>query len=458
MSIRFHKSIKICKGVKVNFSKRGVSTSFGGKGFSFNTGTRGSSATFGIPGTGLSTRVNLTGGSSRKSSSSRSSSSRSTNTYTKSTYTPQPEPIPVDIKIQHYDDGSVKFFTANDVEITDPTIIAKIKSTSAYKESARKAKEDMRVHNEQEVAHFNQDAADIIEMYKHSTMLYSETELTAILEKLSPKTYTIQSFEEQTPSDETIRSILESEAKNRFATWMPWKFGEVKKQRETYISDNTPVRLSEAIEQWSIRKKLFDDEQIAISERVNAEYMAEYEANRRGIQNLMSADEEYITEAIDDWLSTVELTLDFSVSYKLLLSKGTLAIDIDLPEIEDIPYQKAKQLANGTMKIVDKTQKELNADYQECVFGMAAFLASHMSNVSTAIKTIIVSGYTQRRNSKTGDIQDDYVYSIIFKREKWNVLKRDSETGKDFCLKFENRSNILAGGKMKTIIPIEIED
>ena len=176
------------------------------------------------------------------------------------------------------------------------------------------------------------------------------------------------------------------------------------------------------------------------------------------IQNLLSADEEYITEAIDDWLSTVELTLDFSVSYKLLLHKGILAIDIDLPEIEDIPYQKAKQMANGTMKIVDKTQKELNADYQECVFGMAAFLASHMSNVSTAIKTIIVSGYTQRRNTKSGDIQDDYVYSIIFEREKWNVLKRDTETGKDFCLKFENRCNILAGGKMKAIIPIEIEE
>lgn len=458
MSIRFHKSIKICKGVKVNFSKRGVSTSFGGKGFTFNTGTRGSYATFGIPGTGLSSRVKLSGSSSHKSTSSRSSTSRSSNSYAHSAYTPQPDPIPVDIKIQHYDDGSVKFFTANDVEITNPAIIAKIKSTAAYKESARKAKEDMRVHNEQEVAHFNQDAADIIEMYKHSTMLYSETELVDILEKLSPKTYTIQDFEEQPPSDETIRSILESEAKSRFTTWVPWKLSEVKKQRETYVSDNTPSRLSEALEQWSIRKKLFDDEQISISERVNAEYTAEYEANRRGIQNLMSTDEEYITEAIDDWLSTVELTLDFSVSYKLLLAKGLLAIDIDLPEIEDIPYQKAKQLANGTMKIVDKTQKELNADYQECVFGMAAFLASHMSNVSTAIKTIIVSGYTQRRNSKTGDIQDDYVYSIIFEREKWNVLKKDSETGKNFCLKFENRSNILAGGKMKTIIPIEIED
>lgn len=391
MSIRFHKSIKICKGVKVNFSKRGISTSFGGKSFTFNTGTRSSYATFGIPGTGLSSRVKLTKGSSRKSSSGRSSTSRSSNSYSRSAYTPQVEPIPTDIKIQHYDDGSVKFFASNGAEITDSTIISKIKSTAAYKESARKAKEDMRAHNEQGVAHFNQEAADIIEMYKHTTMLYSEAELTSIFEKLSPKKYLVKNFDEQPPSAESIKSILESEAKSKYTTWLPWKFREIKQQRETYVRDNANERFTQALADWNTRKIHFDEEQKVISEQVNAEYIAEYESNRNGIRNLMSSNEEYIIDAIDDWLSTVELTLDFSVSYRLLLSKGILAIDIDLPEIEDIPYQKAKQLTNGTMKIVDKTQKELNTDYQECVFGMAAFLASHMSNISTIIKSIIVS-------------------------------------------------------------------
>lgn len=451
MSIRFRKSIKICKGVRVNFSKSGISTSFGGKGFRFNTGTRGSSITFGIPGTGLSSRVKLSGSSSHKTSSSRKTSS-----HTYSTYTHQPTPI--NVKTQFYDDGSVRFFTVNDVEIVDPATIAKVKSTEEYKEYARQAKENIRVYNEQEVTRFNQDAADIIDIYKYSETLYSEPRLTEILESLSPKTYVIQSFEEQPPSEEKIKSILENEATSKFTTWMPWNFSKVKKLQETYVSENTPSRLSEALKQWNIRKKIFDDEQISISEKVNAEYMAEYEANRRRIQNLMSTDEKYITGAIDEWLSTVELTLDFSVSYKLLLSKGILAIDIDLPEIEDIPHQKAKQLANGTMKVVDKTQKELNADYQECIFGMAAFLASHMSNISTAIKTIIASGYTQRRNTKSGELQDDYVYSITFERDKWNNTKRDSETGKDFCMKFENRCNILASGKMKAIIPIELEE
>lgn len=54
MGMRFRKSVKICKGVKVNFSKSGASLSLGGRGHSMNFGGRGTRATFGIPGTGLS--------------------------------------------------------------------------------------------------------------------------------------------------------------------------------------------------------------------------------------------------------------------------------------------------------------------------------------------------------------------------------------------------------------------
>lgn len=45
MGMRFRKSVKICKGVKVNFSKSGASLSLGGRGHSMNFGGRGTRAT-----------------------------------------------------------------------------------------------------------------------------------------------------------------------------------------------------------------------------------------------------------------------------------------------------------------------------------------------------------------------------------------------------------------------------
>ena len=54
MGLRFRKSVTLCKGVRLNFGKKGVSLSMGGHGFrkSFHTSGR-VTTTVGIPGTGL---------------------------------------------------------------------------------------------------------------------------------------------------------------------------------------------------------------------------------------------------------------------------------------------------------------------------------------------------------------------------------------------------------------------
>ena len=101
MGFRFRKSVKICKGVKVNFSKSGASLSLGGRGHSVTMGKR-SRATFGIPGTGLSYSTSLSSHhKSHKSSSSRGrSSSRSSG---RSTVT-----LPSQVHVIMTDDGKIE--------------------------------------------------------------------------------------------------------------------------------------------------------------------------------------------------------------------------------------------------------------------------------------------------------------------------------------------------------------
>ena len=58
--MRFRKSVKITKGVKLNLSKSGPSLTVGpGKGISFNVGSRGAYLNWSIPGTGVYDRVRL---------------------------------------------------------------------------------------------------------------------------------------------------------------------------------------------------------------------------------------------------------------------------------------------------------------------------------------------------------------------------------------------------------------
>lgn len=59
MGIRFRKSIKISKGVRLNVSKRGISTTIGKRGLSATFGKRGTSINAGIPGSGISYHTNI---------------------------------------------------------------------------------------------------------------------------------------------------------------------------------------------------------------------------------------------------------------------------------------------------------------------------------------------------------------------------------------------------------------
>lgn len=70
MGLRFRKSVKICKGVRVNFGKTGASVSVGTKGLHYTAHTSGRRTTsIGIPGTGLS-YVSSSGGRRKKRSQS----------------------------------------------------------------------------------------------------------------------------------------------------------------------------------------------------------------------------------------------------------------------------------------------------------------------------------------------------------------------------------------------------
>ena len=59
MGFRFHRSIRLLPGVRINLSRRGISTTIGPRGASINVGSRGTYANVGIPGTGVSSRTRL---------------------------------------------------------------------------------------------------------------------------------------------------------------------------------------------------------------------------------------------------------------------------------------------------------------------------------------------------------------------------------------------------------------
>ena len=160
--------------------------------------------------------------------------------------------------------------------------------------------------------------------------------------------------------------------------------------------------------------------------------------------------DEAVEAAIGDWLSQLSLPIDFNVSYEY--EGGVLLADMDLPEIEHLPTVKARQLASGQIKEAPKSQKELKAEYARCVFGLGMFCASYFFCVTPHMERILLSAYTQRRNSK-GDVEDNYIYSVVFEREAFEKPGYQETDPEAFLCRFKNRMNKLADGTLKQIEP-----
>lgn len=423
--MRFRKSVKICKGVRINFSKSGISTTVGGRGMSVSLGGRGTYLNTSIPGTGIYNRTKIGGGTP---------TSTKTSSYS---YT-----VSQTINLKLADDGNITFYDESGRQINDPSLIRKVKSTPSFKaERERMMKERFeKISSENE---------PFVNIHQLASDVYSAEEYLDKFTKLAPQKHISKIYGVSKPTENHIIAMLQKEA---FANVRTWRFWRIVKEREIYVEKNIKSRREEEIKKWFEAKELFDKQQAILAQAENEKYLLEYNKTKEKMQKLIEGDEQYIETEIERWLSSVELPVEFNLQFEYL--DGILLVDLDLPEIEDLPQEKAVMLANGTTKRKPKTQKELKEDYINCIFGLAIFFASHLFNVSPCIKQIVMSAYTQRSSNRVMAPKNEYVYSIKFSREAFeNKQINRITTPLSFCLEFENRCDITSTLILKSIEP-----
>lgn len=332
--MRFRKSIKVTKGVKLNLSKGGASFTVGsGLPVSLNVGTKGAYLNWSIPGTGVYDRVRLD-------------------------------------KVLKEKLGGVLGFGTAAAEEAEPEEEAK-----STKQTAKKTTKKKSTSSKSSTA-------------KKTSSAKTETKKTASAKK-----------EPDRPSDKEMDAIAQE------------------------------------IALVNIHRQALD-----VSKKASG---------------TLDADE--AEAAIEAWLSESEAPIEFSVQPEVLADKGAVMIDLDLPEIEDMPQNKLAELADGSIKIKKKTKKEQVEDYRTCVFGLGEYVASHVFSVVPQAKKVVVSAYTQRRSEKTGEQMDVFIYSVVFARADFTKDYQDKDPY-EFCQKLPSRFYVLASGVMKEIAPFEAAD
>ena len=438
MAIRFRRSIKILKGLKVNVNKNSVGLSVGRRGLGYTINSKGRKTShIGIPGTGLSV-VNT-----KTPKSTPTVTNRAANTNSNIGETT--------IRMHLDEEGNMTYFYPDDTQITDPAVIRQIVNAPGYKAE----KERMTIARNQnildEVNQYNEANEDLINISKQSpARILDESDYIEELNNIEEKKYKIRSFNEPMPTVEDVKEnlmkIAKEEIKGLFSA------GE---QRREYVENNYEKLFNTRMNYWNKKKEEFDANEKKIEIEENKKYKEEYENERKYINNIIKGEEEDVCNDIDLWLQGLEMPLEFNVNYDYSQSKGTLYVDLDLPEIEDMPDRYYRRMADGSYKLKDKAQKTIKEDYYKCVIGLAMCFVTNLFKCAIGVNTIVLSAYTQRRDSK-GIINDDYILSFEFDRDQladMNIGDTFEETEKAL-FSFNGKCQVLSDRSFKTIEPL----
>lgn len=163
-------------------------------------------------------------------------------------------------------------------------------------------------------------------------------------------------------------------------------------------------------------------------------------------------DPEAIMQGIDERIGSMTLPVEIAVSYELRGSE--LWVDLDLPELEDLPDKEYVTLASGALRQRSRTRGVLRGDYAKCVYGVSIFVAASLFDVSPDIERIVVSGRTQRRD-REGRMCDEYIISVKYTRPAFVAADFTSIDPEAFFLGFENRCLTTKTKLFKAIRPFD---
>ena len=433
MGFRFRKSIRLAPGVRVNMGKRGASLSVGGRGGRMTIGPRGTTVSAGIPGTGIGYQQRI--------------SSRTRQSRVESTRNGPAETGNASVVFSLDEDGKV-VATWDD----GTTLEAKYRRL-AFEQNEGKIEQWLR--------------AEIYEINKLSTRLerihlktpppaYRSQFKEARFPKKRPKQPEPVSFQEPEP---TAPRVLQPGILDKM---IPGRA-----RRKGAKNAEAQARYDVELAEWRQAKKTHEEEQskkqqqfesdLEQWEKERSEFAAQAREEVARQEQRLRTDTEFMGEIFQSSLMGVEWPLETNVSFELRDGGALLALDVDLPEVEDLPALKASLAANKRRILKKKRgQAEVRREYASHVHGIGLRLLGEAFSSLPTVETILVSAYSQRLDRATGKVSDEYLYSVKVDRDSSATIDFKSLTKVDpveALGAFEIRRKMSKTGLFKPVEP-----
>ncbi|MDP3525283.1 MAG: DUF4236 domain-containing protein [Hoeflea sp.] len=432
--MRFRKSLKIAPGIRINLSRSGPSLSVGGRGATANFSKRGTRTTLGIPGTGLSF-VGSPGGSSQAAVRRAEREDRAIL---------RAEALSR-IQVSVDDSGALTCLGADGVPLKGREL------TLAWDQHGQA----IRTLLQDAIDKINGDVA-LLDNIFHDAPFPTPNKLLDAPPFTEPRP--IEPDREPYPGEPKL-TLPQSPG------FISRLFGGARRYERRLETVNAKYH-QECSQHHESVARIDNSHQAALDgwrqasrvwESAREAHNAQLIENERLHRSRLSSDEDYATAVIEQSLDSLDWPRETLVSFEVARERGEVWLDVDLPELEDFPARVATLAASGKrLNIKAKPQATLRSEYARHIHGILLRLASVVASTLPWSTRIIISGYSQRLDSATGRVNDDYLVSVVFTRDGLEQIDYRALEAVDPIVAvaaFESRRQMSATGMFKPIEP-----
>ena len=447
MGFRFRRSIRIAPGLRVNVGRRGVSLSAGVRGASLTFGSRGTYANVGIPGTGLSYRQKLGGGSEQRRAAM--TQQRLEREYLRLEKEMERQKALSQLTlILDMDTGELRIENSfgSPLSRQDLKLVWDQKLTLIQEWLEQQAEE---INGDVDLlTSIHQDTPSPNLEPEYETAPFAEeppqppgqpkaTPRPAV-KRLLPLGFLARLLKSRRLAYQRAQQQCDEENERALASW------EAKEKKEVENYQAAVQRYAQMKREWERRK---------------TDYETDEAAKRARFPELLRTDQEVMNQTLEDAFNALSWPRETLVAYQLTDHGRQVWLDVNLPEIEDLPQKLASLAATGKrLYIKAKPAKQLQQEYAQHVHGIAFRLVGTAFATLPAADTVVIAGFSQRLDSSTGKVRDDYLFSARVTREQFLNIDFESLDKVDpveALGRFEIRRKLIAAGVFRAIEPFE---
>ena len=221
--------------------------------------------------------------------------------------------------------------------------------------------------------------------------------------------------------------------------WSLFKFKRDQNENENRIAQekyqselNVWQNLKSAFDHEQLKRKLFIEEEIYTDNKAKEEYLAEC-------------------------LRSIVWPQETTVSFELKDDGKSVHIDVDLPEIEDMPTKTAAMPQRVyKLSVKDFSPTQVQKLYMAHIHGIGFRIIGEVFSSIQGADEVVLSAYSQRPDNRTGNISDEYLYSARVARKDWSKINFRNLKSLDIVEalnQFELRRDMSKTGAFKKIEP-----